>query len=326
MRKDNTQNYQTTNTKIQHFKDFSNNIGREKEDLEKIKRSFSDNEDQVHNLPNLTKMKYNLVSNKMDNLSQDQVDDKIKSIKDEVGEKPDHKYKFSNDEVNPNHFFKNNTDVVESKILKSFESFLSSFVDDVSIPKFNRTSELNNEVEEDEIENTGCGCCDECSGSSDCNCCDNCDCENSDTEVEYEYKGELKSYMFFGNIETIHRQTEELMQYDETSVNNHLNDGHNWAEDHISVAKELISQVYNFLSNKGLNEHISVTGVEHGGGENYMFFANLETISRLCSDILEMDHEMIDELLENGHDWAEDHIAAAKEDVQQVYEFIKTEL
>jgi hypothetical protein len=56
-----------------------------------------------------------------------------------------------------------------------------------------------------------------------------------------------------------------------------------------------------------------------------MFFANLETICRLASEISEMDKDVVDELLENGHDWAEDHIAAAKEDIQQVYEFLKTE-
>lgn len=313
MRKDNTQNYQTANTRIQHFKDFSNNVRSEKEELEKVKRSFSDNEDQVHNLPNITKMKYNLTTNKMDDLSQAQVDDQIKSIEKETEKKPEHKYKFSNDEVNPNHFFKNNTEVVESKILKSFEAFSTSFIDDLSIPKFNRTLDSNREVEEEEIENVKDS---ECCGVSDCGC--------SDDKVEFEYKGQLKSYMFFGNLETIHRQVEDMRTMNENEVNSHLNDGHNWAEDHISVAKELVSQVNNFLSNKGLNEHISVSDVEHGGGENYMFFANLEAISIMTHSILEMDHELIDELLENGHDWAEDHIAAAKEDVQQVYEFLKT--
>jgi hypothetical protein len=41
---------------------------------------------------------------------------------------------------------------------------------------------------------------------------------------------------------------------------------------------------------------------------------------------MEMDRDVIDELLENGHDWAEDHMAAAKEDISQVYDWLKSEI
>jgi hypothetical protein len=45
----------------------------------------------------------------------------------------------------------------------------------------------------------------------------------------------------------------------------------------------------------------------------------------MSGDLLEMDSDVVDELLNHGHDWAEDHIASPKEDLQQVYELLKTE-
>ena len=44
----------------------------------------------------------------------------------------------------------------------------------------------------------------------------------------------------------------------------------------------------------------------------YMFFSNLQQMRRQCDMLLEMDHSMIENILENGHDWAQDHIAEAK--------------
>jgi hypothetical protein len=58
---------------------------------------------------------------------------------------------------------------------------------------------------------------------------------------------------------------------------------------------------------------------------NYMFFSNLEQIKRQCEMLLEMDRDMIDEILTNGHDWADDHIAEAKVNMDQVFDFIMNE-
>ena len=314
MRKDNTQNYQTPNSRIQHFSDFTDNQGSEKEELKRVDRSFTDNEDQVHNLPNLTKYKYNRVSNKMDDMSKDQVKDKIKSLEDDGVESTDHKFKIVDDEINPNHNFQNVTDVKERlKYIKSFEGYTSGF----GFNNNEMTPKNDMSMEQDVTTPF----------SDDDNQIDDEDCENcvDYDEVEYEDNHQEKSYMFFNNLETIHKQSCEMSEMDENTINSLLNDGHNWAEDHISVAKELLTQVCNFLSNEGVSESLSVGG-ENEGGENYMFFANLKTICRLSEEILSMDKDVTDELLENGHDWAEDHIAAAKEDVQQVYEFIKTEI
>ena len=61
---------------------------------------------------------------------------------------------------------------------------------------------------------------------------------------------------------------------------------------------------------------------EHSETSHYMFFENLKTIKRLVDELLEMDETEIDEILESGHDWAADHIAVAKVDVEQVFDFL----
>jgi hypothetical protein len=57
-----------------------------------------------------------------------------------------------------------------------------------------------------------------------------------------------------------------------------------------------------------------------------MFTANLHTIKRAVDTLLEMDQDAIDQVLTNGHDWASDHIATAKDDLQEVSEFFINEL
>jgi hypothetical protein len=60
--------------------------------------------------------------------------------------------------------------------------------------------------------------------------------------------------------------------------------------------------------------------------ENYMFFGNLETIKRLIDIVLEMDPLKVDAVLKNGHNWAVDHIATAKDDIEEVADFLMTEM
>ena len=59
--------------------------------------------------------------------------------------------------------------------------------------------------------------------------------------------------------------------------------------------------------------------------DRYMFFSNLEQMRRQCDMLLDMDESMIEEILENGHDWAQDHIAEAKNNMDQVFDFIMNE-
>jgi hypothetical protein len=57
----------------------------------------------------------------------------------------------------------------------------------------------------------------------------------------------------------------------------------------------------------------------------YMFFSNLEQMKRQCDILLGFDHDMIESILDNGHDWAQDHIAEAKNNMDQVFDFLMNE-
>ena len=59
--------------------------------------------------------------------------------------------------------------------------------------------------------------------------------------------------------------------------------------------------------------------------DRYMFFSNLEQINRQTGLLLEMDENQLHKILENGHDWAQDHIATAKESIDQVFDFFMNE-
>jgi len=61
---------------------------------------------------------------------------------------------------------------------------------------------------------------------------------------------------------------------------------------------------------------------EHQETQNYMFFGNLQTIKRLVDEMLEMDESKVDAMLSNGHNWALDHIATSKDDVEEVFNFL----
>jgi hypothetical protein len=60
--------------------------------------------------------------------------------------------------------------------------------------------------------------------------------------------------------------------------------------------------------------------------QRYMFFSNLEQIQRQCEILLGKDKQMIESILDNGHDWAQDHIAESKNNLDQVFDFIMNEI
>jgi hypothetical protein len=60
--------------------------------------------------------------------------------------------------------------------------------------------------------------------------------------------------------------------------------------------------------------------------QNYMFFSNLESIKRMCDSLLSRDPQRVDQILNaGGHDWASDHVAAAKVNLEQVENFFTGE-
>jgi hypothetical protein len=64
---------------------------------------------------------------------------------------------------------------------------------------------------------------------------------------------------------------------------------------------------------------------EEHRSNRYMFFSNLEQIKRQCEILLEKDEDEVESILENGHDWAQDHIAEAKNNMDQVFDFLMNE-
>lgn len=55
---------------------------------------------------------------------------------------------------------------------------------------------------------------------------------------------------------------------------------------------------------------------------NYMFFGNLRTIKHAIDDMLKMNEKDVDKRITDGHDWANDHIAEAKNNIEQVYHWL----
>jgi hypothetical protein len=63
-----------------------------------------------------------------------------------------------------------------------------------------------------------------------------------------------------------------------------------------------------------------------GRTENYMFFSNLKQMHRQIEFLMEIDPQVIDMILQNGHDWADDHVTEAKTNMDQVFDFIMNEI
>ena len=64
---------------------------------------------------------------------------------------------------------------------------------------------------------------------------------------------------------------------------------------------------------------------ENKRSSRYMFFSNLQQMRRQCDLLLDLDEDMVESILDNGHDWAQDHIAEAKNNMDQVFDFIMNE-
>ena len=81
------------------------------------------------------------------------------------------------------------------------------------------------------------------------------------------------------------------------------------------------------LSESDLTQIIKRVLNEGGDMETnrYMFFSNLEQIKRQCEILLDMNVDEITQILDNGHDWADDHISEAKNNMDQVFDFLMNE-
>jgi hypothetical protein len=64
----------------------------------------------------------------------------------------------------------------------------------------------------------------------------------------------------------------------------------------------------------------------HEGTQYYMFFKNISAIKHYISEIEKMDPDQLDSMLQKGHDWAADHMSTAKDDIQEVAEWVNSEM
>ena len=76
---------------------------------------------------------------------------------------------------------------------------------------------------------------------------------------------------------------------------------------------------------KNLDSIIRRVIKEEKDSQRYMFFSNLEQMRRQCDLLLDFDRSMVESILDNGHDWAQDHISEAKNNMDQVFDFLMNE-
>ena len=76
---------------------------------------------------------------------------------------------------------------------------------------------------------------------------------------------------------------------------------------------------------KNLDSMIRRVIKEEKDSQRYMFFSNLEQMKRQCEMLLELDNDVVESILDNGHDWAQDHISEAKNNMDQVFDFLMNE-
>jgi len=56
--------------------------------------------------------------------------------------------------------------------------------------------------------------------------------------------------------------------------------------------------------------------------KNYMFFRNLKTIKSDIDHLLSMDEKIIDAILSDGHDWANNEISTSTDGIKDVHSFL----
>lgn len=92
MRNDSSQNYKTKYSNVSNFKQFMDNIRKEKDELKKVDMSIPKSDREISN-PRRDGMNFNTITNKMDkNLTKKDLEDRIKALEDEGIEDIEHKY------------------------------------------------------------------------------------------------------------------------------------------------------------------------------------------------------------------------------------------
>jgi len=74
-------------------------------------------------------------------------------------------------------------------------------------------------------------------------------------------------------------------------------------------------------SGEALEGHSSNSDLKH-----YMFFQNLVTLKHYLDEIMSMDKSKIDALLGQGHDWAIDHLSTSVDDLEEITNWLRSEI
>jgi hypothetical protein len=153
----------------------------------------------------------------------------------------------------------------------------------------------------------------------------------NESEMENEAENEMSSrYMFFSNLTQIHRQTGKLLELDENKINDLLDNGHDWAEDHLATCKESLEQVFDFMMNEFKGSGESESPISKGF-TNENFFALVDEIikeqtgtgviddlnvsnNRLCEGKITAEklNEMVNEAISEYYDLTEENINEAE--------------
>lgn len=220
--------------------------------------------------------------------------------------------------------------------IKKFENFESEEEFGDRKTKFgsfiNPEGDFEDEYFEDEDEEydpysyEGCGCCPVCTGEIDCECgCTECNYpgdfeEDKNLQEKKGNKWIKDAIKKPGSLrKSLHKKKGEKISNIEIDSELQALKG----KDKDKSKKGVQGLSKNDLAKyRKLNLAKTLKGLkEHQDTQNYMFFGNLQTIKRLVDEMLEMDESKIDEILKE-HNWALDHIATSKDDVEEVFNFL----
>jgi len=153
------------------------------------------------------------------------------------------------------------------------------------------------------------------------------DTSGKETEIHVDINGHRYGYSAKDgdlDIADVARKFEKMLKFSQGKALN-------WLKKHTTLSSG--SSKIEAVDSKGVKESkmedtevdaVEEPAIDHDSMElkNYMFFGNLKTIKRCIDKMMAMDPSTVDELLSDGHDWAEDHVTTSKDDIEEVCNFL----
>lgn len=157
------------------------------------------------------------------------------------------------------------------------------------------------------------------------------DTSGKETEIHVDINGHRYGYSAKDgdlDIADVARKFEKMLKFSQGRALN-------WLKKHTTLTSG--SAKIEAADSKGVKESKETEEVEMENHEkpmdhdsmelkNYMFFGNLKTIKRCIDKMMAMDPSTVDALLSDGHNWAVDHVATSKDDIEEVCSFLCNEL